>query len=168
MGKLTANEANVTPGKHMNDDGIEILDGRQSPTAARVQRGVARFLVNAGHAPLFEFSLASGRRADVFSIGPDGEIWIVEIKSSLADFQADHKWPEYRDFCDRLFFARPLEVDEKIFPLEAGLIVADAYGAEVSRWPDIHRLNAARRKAVTLRFAHASANRLLKVLDPGR
>ena len=41
-----------------------------------------------------EVTLANGRRADVLAIGRNGEIWIVEIKSSIADFRADQKWPE--------------------------------------------------------------------------
>ena len=56
-------------------------------------------------APVSEVSLANGRRADVAAVAASGEIWIVEIKSSVEDFRTDQKWPEYRDYCDRLFFA---------------------------------------------------------------
>ena len=62
-----------------------------------------------------ELPLASGRRADLVALGGDGEIWIVEIKSSVADFRADRKWG-YRLHCDRLFFATTLDVPCEIFP----------------------------------------------------
>ena len=40
-------------------------------------------------------------------------------------------------------------------PEDAGLIVADAFGAEVVREAPEHRLSGATRRAVLLRFAHA-------------
>ena len=70
------------------------LDGRQSQTALMVQRGVCRLLREAGFATLTEFTLASGRRADIIALNGAGLIWIVEIKSSLEDFRADGKWYE--------------------------------------------------------------------------
>ena len=148
-----------------DDDELIIHDGRQSPTAASVQRGVCRMLLNAGHMSIPEFQLASGRRADVLSIDRAGTIWIIEIKSSLADFQVDQKWPQYWDYCDRFFFARPIDLDETIFPQEAGLIVADSFGAEITRTPPSQKLSAARRKAVTLLAARTAAIRLQRVYD---
>jgi hypothetical protein len=142
------------------------VDGRQSETALTVQRGVCRMLRHHGFAALTEFTLASGRRADIFSVKDDGTIWIIEIKSSLEDFRADQKWREYRDFCDRFSFAIPLAMDPGIIPEEAGLIVADAYGAEIIRQVDDHPLHASRRKAVTLQFGRASAQRLHALYDP--
>ncbi len=62
-----------------------------------------------------------------------GRLTIVEIKSSVADFRADRKWPDYRDFCDRFFFAIPDDVPEDLIPEDCGLIVADAYGAAIIR-----------------------------------
>jgi hypothetical protein len=140
-------------------------DGRQSETALLVQRGVCRLLHAHGFAPLAEFTLASGRRADLCAINSDGLIWIVEIKSSLEDFRADQKWPEYRDYCDRFCFAIPLTMDQSIIPEEAGLIVADSYGAEVLRMTGDHPLHASRRKAVTLSFARAAALRSVGVVE---
>jgi len=150
----------------MSDDELVIHDGRQSETAASVQRGAGRMLSAAGFSVLPEFPLASGRRADLIGINEKGVIWIVEIKSSVADFRADNKWPEYWDYCDELFFAGPPELPHEILPEEAGLIVADAYGAEIMRRPNPQPLVAARRKAVTLRFARAAASRLQSVYDP--
>jgi hypothetical protein len=141
-------------------------DGRQSLTAAAVQRGLCRLLREHGFAVLTEFTLASGRRADVAAIRPDGTVWIVEIKSSPEDFYMDGKWPEYRDYCDQMFFAVPPTLNRAIMPVDAGLIVADKYGAEILRDAPKHPLMAARRKAMTLAFARVAAQRLHGLWDP--
>lgn len=141
-------------------------DGRQSETAFAVQRGVGRILHNHGFAVLTEFILVTGRRADVIGIHGDGRIWIVEIKSSAEDLKADQKWPEYRAYCDRLFFAIPLAMAQVLIPVDAGLIVADQFGAEIMRKPQEHPLAAARRKAVTLSFGRVAAQRLHTLWDP--
>jgi hypothetical protein len=143
------------------------VDGRQSPHAATVQRGVGRLLRTHGFAMVTELPLATGRRADVVGLGPDGEIWIVEIKSSVEDFRVDRKWPDYRFSCDRLFFATHAEVPLDIFPDDAGLILADSYGGELVRPAPEHRLAGAPRKVMLLRFAHAAALRLHGLIDPG-
>lgn len=135
-------------------------DGRQSETAAGIQRGVARLLRAHDHVLLTEFTLASGRRADVIGLSPAGQIWIIEIKSSAADYFADSKWHEYLEFCDRFSFAIPPDMDQGLIPEAAGLIVADPYGAEILRPPSEHVLHASRRKAVTQSFARAAALRL--------
>src|SRR5215218_2687960 len=103
-------------------------DRRQSDAALAVCLGTRRLLASHGFASLPEVTLANGRRADILGLGPDGEIWIVEVKSSVADFRADGKWPEYRDFCDRFFFAVPETFPTEILPGEAGLILADGFG----------------------------------------
>jgi hypothetical protein len=141
-------------------------DGRQSVTAAGVQRGLCRLLKAHGFAVLTEFTLATGRRADVAALKPDGLLWIVEIKSSPEDFFVDQKWPEYRDYCDQLYFAAPPTLDHAILPEDAGLIVADQYGADILRHAPSHPLVAARRKAVTLSFARTAAQRLHGLWDP--
>jgi hypothetical protein len=99
-------------------------DGRQSQTALDVALGARRLLASHGFASVTELTLASGRRADVVGLGPDGTIWIVEIKSSVADFRADGKWPDYRDFCDRFSFAVPEDFPTGILPAETGLVLA--------------------------------------------
>ena len=141
-------------------------DGRQSSTALSVALGTRRLLAGHGFTSVPELTLASGRRADIAGLGPDGAIWIVEIKSSVADFRADGKWPGYREFCDRFFFAVPGGFPTHILPDDTGLILADAFGAAVAREAPEHRLAGARRKAVTLRFAHAAAGRLHMLVDP--
>ena len=144
-----------------------IVDLRQSPTALRVQRGVMRFLRGQyDFCCLSEVPLANGRRADVLAIGPKGEIWIVEIKSSLIDFQVDAKWPHYKDFCDRFYFAKPPELDPDIFPLSEGLIVADAHDAAILRQAGENPLPGARRKAVMLKLARLGADRIHTLMDP--
>jgi hypothetical protein len=146
---------------------IEVpADGRQSETALMVQKGVCRLLRAAGFAALTEFTIATGRRADVIAINESGQVWIVEIKSSLEDFRADNKWPEYRSFCDRLYFAIPQTMETEVIPDETGLIVADAWGADILRHPAETPLHASRRKAVTLAFARAAALRLHSLYDP--
>ena len=128
-----------------------IVDLRQSPTALRVQRGVMRLMRSRYDFCCFaEVPLANGRRADVLAVGPKGEIWIVEIKSSLIDFRVDGKWPHYKDFCDRFFFAKPPELAAEIFPESEGLIVADSHGAEILRPAEAFVLAPARRKAMLL------------------
>ena len=144
-----------------------IVDLRQSPTALKVQRGVMRLLRSTYDFCCFsEVPLANGRRADVMGLGPKGEIWIVEIKSSLIDFRVDAKWPDYKDFCDRFFFAKPPELDAAIFPESEGLIVADGHGGEILRNAASFPLSGARKKAVTLHLARLGADRVHHLMDP--
>jgi hypothetical protein len=141
-------------------------DGRQSLIAAGVQRGVRRLFAQLGHVTMPEFTLGNGRRADVIALAPDGLLTIVEIKSSVADFRTDRKWPDYEDFCDRFYFAVPETVPFDILPEDRGLILADSFGAAIVRVARRHPLAGARRKAVTLRFAHAAAALLHGLADP--
>jgi hypothetical protein len=136
------------------------IDGRQSETALFVARGTRRYLRAMGYASVTEMGLRSGRRADIVALGTDGSIHIVEIKSSIADFRADQKWPDYRAHCDRLYFAIPADLPAGILPEDAGLIVADAYGAALVRQAPEHRLSPSTRRMVTLRFAQLAAHRL--------
>ncbi|HTV67903.1 MAG TPA: MmcB family DNA repair protein [Rhizobiaceae bacterium] len=138
-----------------------LVDGRQSERAMIIRRGVQRLFSEMGAHLIPELSLATGRRADLVAITRTGDIWIVEIKSSIQDFQVDRKWPEYRLFCDRLFFATHPDVPAEIFPEECGFILSDGYGAEMLRDAPEHRLPPATRKALMLRFARAGAARLL-------
>ena len=141
------------------------VDGRQSPAALAIARGTTGLLHSLGFSVVSELALASGRRADLVALGGNGDVWIVEIKSSIADFRADQKWMDYRLHCDRLFFATTLEVPCDIFPLDAGLVVADAYGASIACEAPEHRLHPATRKTMTLAFARAAALRLSALAD---
>ncbi len=142
------------------------VDGRQSDTALAVARGTGRLLLSLGFCCVSELPLPSGRRADIAAVDDGGEIWIVEIKSSVADFRADQKWMDYRLHCDRLFFATTMDVPCEIFPPDTGLIVADAFGAEMKCDAPEHRLPAARRKSMLLRFGQTAALRLQAFSDP--
>ena len=142
------------------------LDRRQSETALAIARGTARLLRSLGFSCVSELPLPSGRRADLVALGGDGELWIVEIKSSVADLRADQKWSDYRLHCDRLFFATTLDVPCEIFPPDTGLIVADAFGAEMKCEAPEHRLPAATRKSMLLRFGQTAALRLQALSDP--
>lgn len=141
-------------------------DGRQSPSALAICRGVRRLFAALDCVTLCEFGLRSGRRADVVALARDGTVSIVEIKSSVRDFRADRKWPDYRDFCDRLYFAVDGETPLDILPVDAGLILADGFGAEILREPPSHPMAPARRKALTLRFARTAAAGLHAAHDP--
>src|SRR6202158_1580034 len=139
---------------------------RQSETALAVGRGSARLLHAHGFSVVSELPLPSGRRADLVALNSGGAIWIVEIKSSVADFRADQKWQDYRAHCDRLFFATCMAVPCEIFPQDTGLIVAAGFGAQlICEAPD-HRLPAATRKSMMLAFARAAALRLQSLADP--
>jgi hypothetical protein len=129
-------------------------------------RGVSRLLAQQGFATVMEAPLANGRRADILALGRDGELRIVEVKSSAADFRADRKWPEYRDYCDRLYFAVGAAFDDALIPPDCGLIRADEWGGAVVREAPHLPLPAARRRAMTLRFALLAARRLGHLLDP--
>ncbi len=143
-----------------------LVDGRQSAAALAIARGTARLLHAYGLCVICELPLASGRRADLVGLSRDGDIWIVEIKSSLADFRADRKWPEYRAHCDRLFFATSADLSAEIFPADVGLIVADSFGAAIVREAGEHRLHAATRRSMTFKIARAGAFRLQTLADP--
>lgn len=142
------------------------VDGRQSDTALAVARGTMRLMRSLGRTCVSELPLPSGRRADLVALGADGEIWIIEIKSSLADLRADEKWQDYRAHCDRLFFAFPEALPCEIFPPETGHIVADEYGAQLICEAPEHRLPAATRKSMIVRFAQTAALRLSRIADP--
>ena len=141
-------------------------DRRQSETALAVARGTARLLRSLAFSCISELPLPSGRRADLVALNERGEIWIIEIKSSVEDLRADHKWEEYRAHCDRLFFAFTQDLPSDIFPKETGLIVADAYGAHLLCQAPEHRLPAPTRKLMTVRFAMAAAGRINRLVDP--
>lgn len=134
--------------------------------AVPIFRGVRRALAMRGFFSLMEFRLACGRRADVLAMDESGTVIIVEVKSGVPDFRADQKWPEYRDWCDAFYFAVDDAFPTELIPEECGLMVADAYGAEVLREAPTRKLAPARRKTLILRAAMAGAGRLHRIEDP--
>lgn len=150
----------------INIDPVNPLqDGRQSERALEIRSGVVREFQKMGVALISELTLANNRRADLIGIGHKGHVFIIEIKSSIEDFKVDKKWPEYQQFCDQFYFATLGDVPADIFPQSEGLIIADNYGCEIIREAEIQKLAGATRKALTTRFARASAQRLERVLD---
>lgn len=133
--------------------------------AAEIVRGVMRLLSDLAFSPLVEVTLANGRRADVMGLDASGEIVIVEVKSCLTDFASDQKWPEYRPYCDRFYFAVDCDFPKERIPEDTGLIVADGFGGAVIREAAADRLPAARRKAVVLGFGRLAAMRLHRLRE---
>ncbi|CUH39235.1 hypothetical protein JSE7799_01959 [Jannaschia seosinensis] len=129
-------------------------------------RGVCRHLRDHDFSCLEEFSPERGKRLDVMALGPKGEFWTVECKSSRADFTSDVKWQGYLEWCDRYFWAVGPDFPVDLLPPETGLILADGFGAEIVRMPEATALAGARRKALTLRFARCAATRMQWARDP--
>jgi hypothetical protein len=101
------------------------------------------------------------------ALGPKGELWVIECKSSRADFTSDAKWEGYLEWGDRYFWAVDEGFPTDLLPEGTGLIIADAYDAEILRMGPETKLAPARRKAVTQRFARHAALRLQILRDPG-
>jgi hypothetical protein len=141
-------------------------DRRQSDTALAIARGTSRLLRSLGFSCVSELPLPSGRRADLVAMNARGDIWIVEIKSSLEDLRADQKWQDYRMHCDRLFFAFTQDLPCEIFPPDTGLIVADSYGGYLHCDAPEHRLSAATRKSMIVSFGLLAARRMSRLMDP--
>ncbi|MCE8546562.1 MmcB family DNA repair protein [Ruegeria pomeroyi] len=132
----------------------------------RLARGVSRHLRAHGFVSVEEFVPARGLRVDVMGLGPKGEIWVVECKSSRADYQADSKWQGYLEWCDRYFWAVDVEFPAELLPSESGLLIADAYDAEIVRMAPEQKLAPARRKVLIQKFATHAARRLQALRDP--
>jgi len=129
-------------------------------------RGVCRHLMTHDFVTVEELVPTSGLRVDVMAMGPKGEIWIVECKSSRADFQSDQKWQGYLEWCDRFFWAVDADFPTELLPDDTGLIIGDAYGAEIIRMSPETKLAPARRKVMTHKFARTAAMRLRSLRDP--
>lgn len=147
--------------------GQPVMVGAADDTpAGRITRGVSRLLTQMGYAPLAEFKLTSRRRVDVAGLDAGGRFVVVEVKSSVADFRADRKWPEYLAYADFFYFAVDTEFPRDILPDDVGLIVADAFEAAIVRPAAEQPVNATRRRHQTQRFARTAAGRLASMLDP--
>ncbi len=133
---------------------------RRPNVTQALTRGVVRLFVDLGLSPLVEFRLPNGRRADVAGLDRGGRLILAEVKSCQADFDADAKWTDYLPFCDGFYFAVSGQFPQSLLPAGEGLIVADGFGGAVIRTAPERPLAAARRKAVTLRFARQAAMRL--------
>jgi len=130
-------------------------------------RGVCRHLLSHDFVSVEELVPTSGLRVDVMALGPKGEIWVIECKSSRADFQSDHKWQGYLEWCDRFFWAVDQDFPTELLPEGTGLIIADSYDAEILRMAPEDKLAPARRKVMTMKFARHAARRAQTARDPG-
>lgn len=151
----------------MSEDNIPSSTAARPEITQGVTRGVTRLLRQMGQTCITELSLKTGRRVDVIALDRKGQVTVVEVKSSLEDFRTDEKWQEYLPFCDAFYFAVSESFPVEILPEDVGLIIADAYGAEIVRPGTQGEMNPARRKALTLRFARHAADRLMRWEDPG-
>ena len=142
------------------------VDGRQSEAALAIQRGMIRALAQQNIACLPEVPLPNHRRADLMAVTDKGEIWIIEIKSGLADFQADQKWPDYLPYCDKFYFAVAPDFPTEVLPATCGFWLADAYGGEVLREAETQKLAAARRHVMLRRAARIGGFRWARLADP--
>ena len=129
-------------------------------------RGVCRHLVGHNFVTVEELTPTSGLRVDVMALGPKGEIWVIECKSSRADFQSDSKWQGYLEWCDRFFWAVDETFPTDLLPEDTGLIIADAYEAEILRMAPEDKLAPARRKVMVQKFARHAATRWHAARDP--
>lgn len=129
-------------------------------------RGVCRHLLGHGFATVEELVPAAGLRVDVMALGPMDEIWVIECKSGRADFLSDRKWQQYLPWCDRFFWAVDANFPTELLPDDTGLILADAYDAEIVRMPPPDKLAAARRRVMVRKFARHAAMRLMVARDP--
>ena len=139
-----------------------------SPLAGqRLARGVARALRAMDFVTVEEMIPTQGLRVDLMALGPKGELWVIECKSGVVYFRADQKWQAYLGFCDRFFWAVDADFPSHILPQDTGLILADAYDAQIIRMAPQTPLAGARRKALLHKFARQAALRLHALRDPG-
>jgi hypothetical protein len=129
-------------------------------------RGVCRHLRQHDFVTLEEFVPQRGLRVDVMGLGPKGEIWVIECKSSRADFTSDAKWQGYLEWSDRYFWAVDADFPTDLLPEGTGLIIADAYDADILRMGPEKKLASARRKVLIQKFARNAAQRLHAYRDP--
>ncbi len=136
------------------------MSDQRSDLGKRLARGVQSLFDDLGYANMLEVNLKTRRRVDVMGVNNKGRIIIAEVKSGAADFKSDTKWQEYLEFCDEFYFAVDENFPTDLLPDDQGLIIADDYHAEILRPSADFKLNAARRKNITLRFARQAAQRL--------
>jgi hypothetical protein len=152
----------------MNNFTSGLGQGSRPIITAGLTKGAGRLLRHMGFQVLTEFKLSSSRRADLMGLNKAGQFLMAEVKSSVADFRADQKWPDYLDFCDYFYFVVNEGFPVDLLPDQQGVIIADAFDGEILRMATARKVNGSRRKAQTLRFALAGAQRLAEGVDPLR
>jgi len=143
-----------------------VVDPDLPARAALIRRATTRLCCRLGWAPLHEFPLPNGRRADILVLRPDGGFVCIEVKSGPRDFLVDAKWPAYRDYADALYFAVDSDFPLNLLPAGPGLIVAAGLEAEILREAQEHAIAGSRRRALLHRFAMLAAGRWAAAEDP--
>src|SRR3954468_5889464 len=109
----------------MNNSSARGAPASAADRTLAICRAATRFCALRGWAAVPEMPLPNGRRADILALLPDGGFAILEVKSCSRDYLSDAKWPDYREFCDRLYFAVDLDFPQALIPADAGLLVAE-------------------------------------------
>ncbi|WP_336718395.1 MULTISPECIES: MmcB family DNA repair protein [Asaia] len=161
------------------DDQAPPLDTQSALTLPETQFAIRRAMLGLCRtmrwACINEFSLpAAGRRADIMALTQDGMLHCIEIKSGPRDFLTDRKWHEYRDWCDRLYFAVDQAFPRDLIPQDVGLFVAHLPESPSTILPEcamirespLSKLATARRKTLMQLFGHGAALRLMALEDP--
>ena len=106
---------------------------------------------------LAEFTLKSGRRADIICLSKDERITIIEVKSSKEDFLSDQKWPEYLAWADQFYFAVSDQFDLALLDCysQCGIIMQMGLSVHISRPALYDKLALQRRKHMIRRLAVA-------------
>lgn len=141
-----------------------------------IRRAAAHLCGQLAWSVLHEVPLPNGRRADMLALRPDGGFACIEVKSGPRDFLVDMKWPEYREFCDVLYFAVDDAFPRELLPDDVGIMVACVgphclprgvvAEADLLREAPTHKLAPATRRALTHRFATLAADRLSLLEHP--
>lgn len=143
-----------------------------APLSSDVARGVTRLFARNNIWCVAEMPLRGGRRADLMGIDAKGQVVIVEIKVARGDLLGDSKWTDYLDHCDRFYWGLAPDLDrsvldgEAFLPESCGVIVADAYDAEIIRPAPLAPLAAARRKVEVERLARTAMRRMSGLTNP--
>ncbi|MEO9461899.1 MAG: MmcB family DNA repair protein [Marinomonas sp.] len=143
-----------------------------APLSSDVARGITRLFARNNIWCVAEMPLRGGRRADLMGIDAKGQVVIVEIKVARGDLLGDSKWTDYLDHCDRFYWGLAPDLDRSVLDSEAflpescGVIVADAYDAEIIRPAPLAPLAAARRKVEVERLARTAMRRMSGLANP--
>jgi len=131
-----------------------------------IRRAAVRFCALRGWAPVAEMPLPNGRRADLLALLPDGGFAVLEVKSCARDFLSDCKWRDYKEYCDRMYFAVDRDFPQGLLPEDAGIVSVADGDAVLGREAPAHPLASARRRALLHRYASVAAGRLAALADP--
>jgi hypothetical protein len=159
---LARRNANPVKKRDENPDDRHDMTNGASLTAARITAAVARLFLDHGNACIREFTVRTGRRADLMVLGPKRDITIIEVKSSRQDFTSDQKWQEYIEWADRFYFAVAEDFPRDILPGPdiCGIIITDGFDCHIVQEAPASKLAGTRRTHLVTRLAHVAMRRL--------